>query len=116
MDRGIMDEQEVRAVAWSEGAEAAWEWSVSRGDGFPVNPYTPVVGYTPSLEEMNRVLRKTFTQEEIWRAENQLEDQLVEHVRVKVIEELQQLRSVDVDPLVVQTINQCVGAIKRMKG
>jgi hypothetical protein len=108
----MMDEREIAEKAWREGADAASAFS--RGKDFPDNPYAP--DYTPSPLEMNAVLLSKFSQVEIWRGEKQRDNKLAEHVRVMVVEELQQLRSVDVDPLVVQTINHCVGMIRRMKG
>jgi hypothetical protein len=112
----MMDEQKIREEAWQEGAEAAWEWSVSRGEGFPDNPYTPEVEYTPSLVEMNAVLLSKFTQLEIWRGEKQREGQLAEHVRVMVVEELERLKAQATDTWTwTEVINDCVDAIKRMK-
>jgi hypothetical protein len=108
----MMDEETLEQMmsrAWLEGLEAAFDVDS------PENPYEPVE-YTPSLVEMNTVLLSKFTQLEIWRGEKQREGQLAEHERVMIVEELQQLRSVDVDPLVVQTINHCVGMIRRMTG
>jgi hypothetical protein len=109
----MMDERQIREEAWLEGAYAVTGLSPATAFTVP-NPYAP--DYTPSLQEMNAVLLSKFSQVEIWRGEKQRDNKLAQHVRVMVVEELQQLRSVDVDPLVVQTINHCVGMIKRMKG
>jgi hypothetical protein len=113
----MMDEQKIRAEAWQEGRTAGYRQHVL-GDlaNRPVNPYAPVVKYTPTNQEITKAVLKTFTEDEMLRYFHQRERDIAEYERGMVVEELQQLRSVDVDPLVVQTINHCVGMIKRMKG
>jgi hypothetical protein len=113
----MMDEQKIRAEAWQEGRTAGYRQHVL-GDlaNRPVNPYAPVVKYTPTNQEITKAVLKTFTEDEMLRYFHQRERDIAEYERGMVVEELQQLRSVDVEPLVVQTINHCVGMIKRMKG
>jgi hypothetical protein len=120
----MMDEEKIREEAWQEGAEAAWEWSVSRGEGFPDNPYTPEVECTPTLQEMNAVLLSEFTQEEIWRGEKQREGQLAEHERVMIVEELKTFEAEILEgEMMLQagggnltkldTVRECIALIKR---
>jgi hypothetical protein len=115
----MMDEetvQQMRSRAWLEGLEAAF------GTDSPENPYAP--DYTPSLQEMNRVLRKTFTQEEIWRGEKQREGQLAEHERVMIVEELKTFEAEILEGEMMfragggnltklDTVRECIALIKR---
>jgi hypothetical protein len=113
----MMNEREIAEKAWQEGRTAGYRQHVL-GDiaDRPVNPYAPVVKYTPTYMEVHKALMEAFTEDEIVRYFGQRERDIAEYERGMVVNKLQQLRSVDVDPLVVQTINHCVGMIRRMKG
>jgi hypothetical protein len=85
----MMDERQIREEAWQEGRNAGYrQQAMGNLADRPLNPYTPVVEYTPSLQEMNTVLLSKFSQLEIWRGEKQREGQLAEHERVMIVEEL----------------------------
>jgi hypothetical protein len=85
----MMDERQIRKEAWLEGAYAVTGLSPETALTVP-NPYAPE--YTPSLQEMNTVLLSKFSQLEIWRGEKQRDNKLAEHVRVKVVEELEVMK------------------------
>jgi hypothetical protein len=114
-----MDEQSIREEAWKEGAEAVYYQENLWGNIYPrpANPYTPVVEYTPSLQEMNAVLLSKFSQREVWRGQKQREDQLAENVRVKVAEELEDFKKglTHYAPAVL-TVETCIRIIRDMKG
>jgi hypothetical protein len=92
----MMDEETVEQKmerAWDEGARAPRQIQTFNGTATrTVNPYTPVVEYTPSLVEMNAVLLSKFTQEEIWRGEKRRDDQLAALERVRVVGELKVMK------------------------
>jgi hypothetical protein len=119
-----MDEQKIREEAWLEGQDAVYYQENLWGNIYPrpANPYTPVVEYTPSLQEMNAVLLSKFSQREVWRGQKQREDQIAENVRVMVVEELERLKetldlgATGMDWYKLSAINDCVDAIKRMEG
>jgi hypothetical protein len=117
-----MDKQEIREEAWQEGAEAAWEWSVSREEGFPDNPYTPEVECTPSHQEITDTLLGTFTWDEIGRYLHQRELNIAALERLRVAGELERLKETldlgasGMDWYKLSAINDCVDAIKRLTG
>jgi hypothetical protein len=113
----MMDEREIAEKAWREGAFAVQQQRQRVGAKavIPENPYAPVV-YTPTSEEIRIAIGDVYTGDELYRYQKKRDDEIAEYERGMVVEELQRLRSVDVDPLVVQTINHCVGMIRRMKG
>jgi hypothetical protein len=111
--------------AWDEGARATRQIQTFNGTATrTVNPYTPEVECTPTLQEMNAVLLSEFTQEEIWRGEKQREGQLAEHERVMIVEELKtfeaeilegemMFRAGLVDLRKLDTVRECIALIKR---
>jgi hypothetical protein len=138
----MMDERQIREEAWLEGVYAVTGLSPETALTVP-NPYAPVVEYTPSLVEMNAVLLSKFSQLEVWRGQKQRENQLAEHVRVMVVEELEvmKLRERRIYEEELQALNlrrshiislpergfldsrardgavgDCIAVIKRMKG
>jgi hypothetical protein len=121
----MMDERQIREEAWQEGRNAGYRQQ-AMGDlaDCPLNPYTPVVEYTPSLQEMNTVLLSKFTQLEIWRGEKQRDNKLAEHVRVMVVGELKTFEAEILEGEMMfragggnltklDTVRECIALIKR---
>jgi hypothetical protein len=122
----MMDEQRIRSEAWLEGAKAVYHQHGSGGDvhNRPTNPYALVVEYTPSLVEMNAVLLSKFSQLEIWRGQKQRENQLAEHERVMIVEELKTFEAEILEGEMMfragggnltklDTVRECIALIKR---
>jgi hypothetical protein len=89
----MMDEQKIREEAWQEGRTAGYRQHVL-GDlaDRPVNPYAPVVKYTPTYMEVHKALLNTFTEDEIVRYLGQRERDIAEYERGMVVNKLEVMK------------------------
>jgi hypothetical protein len=123
----MMDERQIREEAWQEGRNAGYRQQ-ALGDlaDRPLNPYAPVVKYTPTYMEVHKALMKTFTEDEIVRYLGQRERDIAEYERGMVVNKLDceraqynRLAGVNHGPLSIarnDTILDCIAVIKRMTG
>jgi hypothetical protein len=118
----MMDKRQIREEAWGEGANAMHK---RRGGDVLVNPYAPVVEFTPDLMQVNEALLGAFTQDEIWRYQMQRDYDIAEFERKRVMDHIEVMQRQEnqyrprTPGSLVNTWNEgvdtCVKLVKRMK-
>jgi hypothetical protein len=121
----LMDEGQIREEAWLEGRDAAYKQHVCGSfANRPENPYTPVVQYTPSDQEITDTLLGTFTEDEIGRYLRWRELNIAGVERMRIVGELKtfeggltecdrMLRPRVADLTKLDTVRECIALIKR---